>query len=250
MEQKERKTYGIVNNSQNQKLKNEILAENGKVIEIPQLLTQEIKLENEAEGIIQNILHFDWLVFSDVFAVEYFLKILEERDFDLFELDNLRVCSFGESVSDQLRFVQLHTDVVASNLNAESIFREISYYIADVDELRKTKFLIIKAESKEIDLLELFEKENILFQTLPIYKFTTLEKKEVARLKTLLIGGAIDELLFTSVEDFLVIEEIFRGEILRDFLSEVVLSAKGEASFDFLKEKGFEPRMFIQNKRG
>ncbi len=51
---------------------------------------------------------FDWIVFPDLYSVDFFLANVPEK----FALDELTVCALGDSISDRLRFSQLHADII------------------------------------------------------------------------------------------------------------------------------------------
>lgn len=242
-------TCGIVQNSTNKSIISELFKKNRKIVEFPKFKTESILIDKKTQKIIEGIQDFEWLVFTDVLSVEYFLEILEKLKFELFGLDNLRVCSFGESVSDRLRFVQIHSDVIPSRLTAAKIFNEISNYIFDDDEFRQTKFLILKGDSKENELTELLKKEKVFTQELSVYKYFKGNISQLSKLKSLLIGGAIDEFVFTSPIDLLGLKYIFENDF-HELFAEIDVLASDESTFRSLIENSLKPKMFIQSKRG
>jgi uroporphyrinogen-III synthase len=117
---------------------------------------------------------------------------LEINNFELFELDELRVCACGESISDKLRFQQLHADVIPQKSFVENVLQAI----IDYENPNGLKFLIAKKGTKIAELL----REN----GANVEEIETYKEKEIpnfAKLKSLLKGGAIDEFIFTSPED-------------------------------------------------
>lgn len=249
LNQKNQKTYGVVNSPQNKKLINEILNKKGKLIKFPNLPTQRISFDGFSQEIIENVRNSEWLIFTDIFAVDYLIEILKEKDFDLFDLDNLRVCSLGEVVSDQLRYVQLHTDVVASSFDPGTIFEEISNYIADEDELKKSRFLLIKGKSSKEKLLRYIKDRGAIVEKFSVYEFILPEKKEITKLKALLIGGAIDEFIISSPVDFLILEALMPDENLNFVFNDLDLFAENAIAYNFLLEKGYKPKLLTPKIR-
>jgi len=93
------KTYAIFDTAASRKIIGDLEKRRAKVILFPPIETEKINFERSAE-IFADLHRFDWLIFTDVLAVEYFLESLAEIDFDLYALDDLRVCALGEAVSD------------------------------------------------------------------------------------------------------------------------------------------------------
>lgn len=243
--QKIQTNIGIIKSSANRKIVSDLLAQDAKIIEFPTPKIKRILPENWIET-IEQLSDFDWLVFTDILAVEYFLEILEEREFDLFELDNLRVCSYGEAVSDRLRFVQLHSDVIPSNLEVGNIFKEITAYIADEKDLKDSKFLIIKGGLDESEIVKLFNAQDVFVREISVYQSMKESSKELTVSKSLLLGGAVDEFIFTSPIDYLFLKQFFAIGNLQDLLAGTKIIASDETTFQFLRENGFKPKLIVQ----
>lgn len=243
LDQNTQTTCGIVKTLTNKRIISELIKQERKIIEFPMLKTEGIKIDEKSQKIIENLHDFDWLIFTDVLAVEYFLEILNKLEFDLFVLDNLRVCSLGESVSDRLRFVQIHSDIIPSRLTVDKIFDEIFNYIIDEDELMQTKYLILKGDSIKAEITEKLKAKKVFVKEFTVYKYLKEKTGEFSKLKTLLIGGAIDEFIFNSPIDLLNLKQLFK-EDFRDLFAEINVLASDEGTFRFLIENGLKPKMF------
>lgn len=240
------KTYALFQTPGNQKLIAKLKKQSAKVFVFPPLETVSISLGENQRKITENLARFDWIIFADVFAVEYFLRILEENAIDLYELDNLRVCALGEAVSDRLRFAQLHADVIPTLIETETIFRTLVEYLGG-KSLNELSFLFPKENSINCDLTEKLKKAGAFVLELPIYKINLFSGKEFTKLKILLENGAIDEFIFSSAEDVLALRRYFSDEV-ENVRREVKTSAIGEAAFQTLREYGFKPRVFPSQK--
>ncbi len=239
------KTYAFFETPLNKKLAVQLANNNVKSFLFPTLETEKITLLNEEKiALLKNINVFDWLIFTDVLAVDYFLETLTENEIDFFELDAVRVCAFGEAVADRLRFDQIHADLIPNSLTAESIFSNISVYVGE-SGLVDLKFLLIKEISTNFEINELLKKKNIELTELLIYKAKDFDKNNIARLKTLIKGGAIDEFVFSSPEDLIALKNCFAGEDLEKLFAEVKISAVDANTFQNLKENNFKAHYFI-----
>ncbi len=106
------KTYALFANNAIQKIIARLENQSVNIILFPNIEISEILLDEKAEGILKNLNRFDWIIFPDIFAVDFFLRALENLRIDFFELDAVRVCAFGETVADRLRFSLVHADVI------------------------------------------------------------------------------------------------------------------------------------------
>ena len=184
------KTFAIFDTPLNKKLISQLTSDNQNLILFPHFTKTAIETDNF------DLASYDWLIFTDINTVDFFVECLEKRNINLFELDELRVCAFGEAVSDKLRLRQLHADVIPAKLDVNTVISAIKEYESDFESQR---FLIINTKNSEKNLEHAFESENANFDVLSVYEFDKLEISP--RLKALIKGGAIDEFIFNSPED-------------------------------------------------
>jgi uroporphyrinogen-III synthase len=220
------KTFAIFDSPLNKRIIND-LNERGQNVIIFQhfnkikLDLRDFKLENQ-----------DWLIFTDVNTVDLFVESLTEIGVSLFELDELRVCAFGETVSDKLRIYQLHADVIPAKLDSDSVIFAIKEYEYEFDSKR---FLILNREDPANEIVKAFQKENATFEVRSLYKFerSTISPKSKALLK----GGAIDEFIINSTEDICNFVELTNDK-------EIVVAATDSIIFQSLKENGLNAKFF------
>lgn len=249
-ENKVEKTYAVVSVGRNRKLIESLRALNHKIIEIPASGFEKIWLGEEKIEVLKNIAQYDWLVFPDVFAAEFFLEILDENEYEMFELDHLRVCVFGEATADRLRYAQIHTDVIPPKNTKETIFAALTDYVAGESSLSDLKFLIVKKINENIELTDELDKLKIFYREVAIYRSKPATGEETAKLKALILGGAIDEFVFTSSEDWETLREIFSGANIKKLLGGTLISATDEATRQTLNENDIAARIFnFQNEK-
>jgi len=236
------KTYGLFANPINNKLISELKKKGEDVLLFPLIETEKVELTETAAKNLKNLTVFDWIIFTDVFAADYFIEALREREIDFFELDNLTVCAIGETVADRLRFVQVHADVIPSKINVEAVFSEISQFVGG--NFGGLRFLIINERSSDLTLIEKLKAEQAIVEELPLYKAEFEEKSEVIKLKTLLKNGAVDEFIFSSPDDLPSLKFLTSEADLTRLLSEIRVSAVSEIVYQSLQENGFRPLYF------
>ncbi|MDQ6785412.1 MAG: uroporphyrinogen-III synthase [Acidobacteriota bacterium] len=237
------KTYALVSSPLNKRLAGRIEMSGCKVIQFPPIETQKVAFDKKSGVLITEWLNFDWLIFFDVFAVDYFLQTLEENQMDFFELDEFRVCALGEAVADRLRFVQLHADVIPQSVETGAVFDALSAYIGE-DMIMSKSFLLVKKRSPENEINIRLSEKGAIVAELEIYRASFTETGENVRLKTLLKGGAIDEFVFSSTEELIALKELLSPDLLAEVLFETDVSATDDVTFQSLKEYNLKPKYF------
>lgn len=228
------KTFALFPDFNNKKIVSELENAHLKVYKFPVIETEKT-LSDKSNEIITNLKRYDWIIFPDVLAVDFFLGILEENNIDFFDLDEIRVCAFGEAVSDRLRFVQLHADVIPNTLEPETVLAALKNYIA-ASEFENLRFLLPKESSAEIEIKKELAELNAEIDELPVYRIQIAERDELSKLKALLKGGAIDEFVFCSPTDFIALDYIFNNEPLERIFADVKVSAIDNSVFQTARE--------------
>jgi uroporphyrinogen-III synthase len=237
------KTYALFSNPANRKIIAWLEKKGAKIFQFPLLETEKMVLDEKSIADIKNLNAFDWIIFPDILTVDYFLQILEENAIDLFEMDSVQVCAFGETVADCLRFVQLHADVIPTLVEPANVFLALSDYIGK-DELHNLKFLLPKETSDEFEIKKKLVESGASVVELPIYQAKISRAVETARLKILLKGGAIDEFIITLPTDLIALKHYFNNRIISKTLSEINVSTIDKAMVQTLKEHNLEADFF------
>lgn len=243
------KTYAVFANPANRKLIEELENNGSKVFQFAPLETVKIEAGKNPETIENSLAECNWIIFHDVFSVEYFLEILEKKAIDLFELDEIRVVACGEAVADKLRFVQLHADIITASDETSDVFARVLSYVGET-EMAETIFLIPKEIAYSSALTEKLIKTGAKAAEMPVYQILINDKKEYTKLKTLLKGGAIDEFIFTSPEDVFYIKNYFSLEALPELFSDTKVSGTNEITVHSLNEIKLGAKRFYNIKRG
>lgn len=233
------KTYAIFAHPANRKFIEDLEKKGAKIWLFPPIETEKLPLEHSAIELMKNLGGFDWLIFPDVLTVGYFLENLEEHAIDFYELDAMRICAFGETVADCLRFASVHADVVPVSVKSDTLFAEIVEYVGE-DELNNVKFLFLKQAETENSLLKKMKEKCAPVFELPVYKVKVKDKVKLTKLKTLLCGGAIDEFIFSSPSDFVALANYFKTENVADLFSDTKVSVTDRVVLQTARENNFE----------
>ncbi len=228
------KTYAIFETAANRKIIADLKNSNANVLIYPAIDAAKKELNETETAYLNDLNQFDWLIFADVLAVEYFLEILETNAFDFYDLDDLRVCAIGETVSDRLRFASIHADVIPSKIDSQKVFSALSDYIGEA-EIGNLKFLYLNGGA-ENQLTENLRNANAEVAEISIYSLSANENSELIRLKTLLKGGAIDEFIITAPTDLIWLTYYFKPANLTAALHETNIAATDGVMFQAAKE--------------
>ncbi len=237
-----KKRYGLFAGAVNKKLIAGLAEKGVDVLIFPAITTIKKDLNEHWRSILLNLADYDWLVFTDVFSAAFFIESLRELEIDLFDLDSLRVCAFGEAVSDCLRFEQIHADIIPTKIETEQIFTVISAFAED--NLQGIKFLVIKETSVKPSIIERLTQAQADVEVISIYEGMFADKSEIIKLKALLKGGAVDEFIFSTAADLVSLKLLFPDEDLVSVLNEVKVSVTIETVYQALLENGLRPLYF------
>lgn len=224
------KTYGLFPAKTKEKFISDLKKKGANIVLFPSFTAEKIDFNI---SFVENLQTFDWIIFTDIFAADVFLEMLKETDFDLYEFDNFRVLAAGEAVADRLRFEQIHSDIIPTNLSTEPMFQAISDYEINVKDV---KFLVLKESEREVELTRFLKNADAEVSETAVYKLNF--QTEFPKLKALVKGGAIDKIIFASPEEIITFQKIFAPESLAEILKETEVSATNEVTKKSLWENG------------
>jgi uroporphyrinogen-III synthase len=241
----ESKIYALFANPSSRKLITEMEKLKIEIKVFPPVEIEKNILNPHEKEILSNLKNYDWLIFQDVPAVDFFLENLEENAIDAFELDYLRICAIGETVADRLRFSAVHSDVITKTSVCETVLTEMIDYIGE-NELSELKILIPKSNLHD-ELPQQLKTKVAQITVLPIYTVKdSCGNLEATKLNVLLKSGAVDEFIFASPVDLIALKHRLKNENLLDILAEVEVSAVDSQTLQMLREQNL-PRAGLFN---
>jgi uroporphyrinogen III methyltransferase/synthase len=179
---------------------------------------------------IENLYGYDWLVFTSVNGVDYFLKRFEALGHDVSELDELRVCAIGEATSVRLREARIHVDVVPLQFKAEGAYAAIESYLGGRAELERLNFLIPRAAVARDYLPKALEEAGARVDAVPAYRTVRPEASDRGRIAGLLAGGGVDCITFTSSSTVKNFAQLFDTTDLSHLLEGVAVACIGDVT--------------------
>lgn len=177
---------------------------------------------------IENLYGYDWLIFTSVNGVDYFLRRLETRGHEVSELDDLRVCAIGEATAYHLREARIHVDVIPEQFKAEGAFAAIETYVGGREGIERLNFLIPRAAIARDYLPKALEEAGARVDVVPAYRTVRPQTSERGRVEALLAGGAIDCITFTSSSTVANFAQLFDTTDLSQLLKGVSIACIGD----------------------
>jgi uroporphyrinogen III methyltransferase/synthase len=177
---------------------------------------------------IENLYGYDWLIFTSVNGVDYFLRRLEALGHDASQLDDLRVCAIGEATADQLREARIHVDVIPEQFKAEGAFAALESYLGGPGGLNRLNFFIPRAAIARDYLPKALEEAGARVDVVPAYRTVRPQTSERGRVEALLAGGAVDCITFTSSSTVVNFAQLFDTTDLSQLLEGVRVACIGD----------------------
>lgn len=189
---------------------------------------------------ITDLFGYDWLIFTSVNGVDFFLRRLATLAHDVSELDELRVCAIGTATADRLRDAHIHVDVVPEQFKAEGVFAAIESYIGGRAQFDRLNFLIPRAAVARDYLPQALAEAGARVDAVPAYRTVPPQTNDRARVEAMLVGGAVDCITFTSSSTVHNFAQLFDTTDLRALLQGVRVACIGDITAHTATEYGLQ----------
>jgi len=199
-----------------------------RIVACPTIEIIEPESYAQLDEAIDNLYGYDWLIFTSVNGVNYFLRRLQTLGHDASALDELRVCAIGEATFNCLREAQVHVDVIPQDSKAEGVFASLELYIGGREKLAGLRFLIPRAAIARDYLPRALEAAGARVDVATTYRTVRPETSGRGRIEALLAGGAVDCITFTSASTVENFARLFDATDLRELLDGVAVACIGE----------------------
>jgi uroporphyrinogen III methyltransferase / synthase len=210
----------------------------GRVFTWPKLDVRPLDNYDPLDESIENLFGYDWLVFQNVNAVDFFLRRFRERGHEISELDGLRVCGAGGGAINKLESSQVHVDVIPVPPSAQAVFGAIAIYAGGSDHLRGLNFLIPNADTA-IDYLSVaLQDAGARVDSVATYRTCPADNAALARIHSLIMGGAVDCVAFTTSAEVRDLSVVFDTHDLGRLLRNIAIACMDETCVPTIAEFG------------
>lgn len=205
-----------------------------EVVEAPAIRIEPPSSWAPLDQAIQALPSYDWVLFTSVNGVKYFLQRMRSLGMDTKGLKAVKLAAIGPATREELETHALAVDVVPERFIAEEVFRALKRS----GPLRGRRALLPRADIAREALPELLRKEGMQVDVVVAYR-TVTAREDIRRGVDLVTRGLIDAVTFTS------------GSTVRSFFSAVedreslrgkfIPASIGPITSRALREQGFEP---------
>jgi len=189
---------------------------------------------------IDNLFGYDWVLFRNKNAAEYFLARFE-KDHTVDELDNVRVLAIGDGSGERLARSHIHVDVALERASVGSLISALEAYAGDISGLN------ILAPSAGL-LADGFEEQlrnrGARVDNVVAYR-TVPDKARLVELQTLLIGGGIDWIGFANPAHLAEFAQVFDSCDLPGMLTDISVACGGDDTANAAIRFGLAPLVTV-----
>jgi uroporphyrinogen III methyltransferase / synthase len=177
---------------------------------------------------LEHLYGYDWIIFTSVNGVDYFLRRLESQKHEINELDALRVCAIGEATAERLHQAHVHVDVIPEEFKAEGVFAALQSYAGSREALGGLNFLIPRAAVARDFLPVALEGAGARVDVIAAYRTFQPNGTDRGRVGALLAGGGVDCIAFTSSSTVRNLGAMFDTHDLSSLLAGVTVACIGD----------------------
>jgi uroporphyrinogen III methyltransferase/synthase len=219
-----------------------------RVIVCPTIEISEPASYDRLDEAIDHVYGYDWIIFTSVNGVEYFLRRLQARGHQASELDELRVCAIGEATAESLVAGHVHVDLIPDQFKAEGVFAALETFVGGREALNGINVLIPRAAVARDYLPKALEDAGARVDVVTAYRTVQPEGLDRGRVSAMLAGGAADCIAFTSSSTVRNLAQLFDTNDLSDLLNGVAVACIGDITANTAAEHGLkvdiQPREF------
>ncbi|MBP1930392.1 uroporphyrinogen-III synthase [Ammoniphilus resinae] len=163
----------------------------GEVVEFPVIQLLPPRDLTKLDQVIHDIEHYDWILFTSVNGVHFFMKRMEELGVEISSLRS-QIGAVGPRTASVLETYGLHVDVVAKEYTAEGLLQELGSSIQV-----GTSLLLPRANIARKVLPEQLLEWGMRVDDVVVYE-TVQNREGIAAIQAELKQGKIDIVTFTS----------------------------------------------------
>ena len=184
---------------------------------------------------ISNLESYQWLLFTSVNGVKYFLQRLRFQGKDIRDLKGIKIGAIGPKTANQWHQLGIVPDLVPDEYRAEAVVEAFREW-----DTQGVRILIPRAAKARKILPEQLRKMGARVDLVDAYK-TISPKGDTAEIRDMLEKGTIDMVTFTSSSTVTNFVKMFdsREELANKLMKQVSLACIGPITADTAGKQGF-----------
>jgi uroporphyrinogen III methyltransferase / synthase len=215
-----------------------------RVLHCPTIEIAEPASYGPLDRAIENLSHYDWIIFTSKNGVGAFIARLKQLGKDVSIVD-CKILAVGSSTAAALERAGLKATLVPEQFRAEGALVGLKAYYGDDSLLRGRRFLFPRAaQGRELLVVEL-ERLGAQVDLIEAYRTQSPDGAR-AQLLEISAGGSIDAVVFTSPSTILNMAELLSPEPLSGFLKGSAVACIGPITAAAARDCGLEPEICPQ----
>ena len=184
---------------------------------------------------IEAIESFQWLLFTSVNGVQYFLKRLEALGKDVRDLKGIKIGAIGPKTAEIWHGLGIKPDLIPGEYRAEAVvesFKKLG--------IKGTNILLPRAATAREVLPEELRKMGAQVEVVPAYR-TVRPDNDTVKVREMLEKGGIDMVTFTSSSTVNNFVEMFKTDVrkLQKWMGSVAVACIGPITAKTAQKNGF-----------
>ncbi|HYE75475.1 MAG TPA: hydroxymethylbilane synthase, partial [Blastocatellia bacterium] len=168
-----------------------------EVIACPTIEIRAPETWDSLDHAVSNLRDYQWLAFTSVNGVDYFLKRLDALGRGRAELTQLKVCAVGRKTSERLKEERIQIDLVPERFTAEALVEAFIKRFGVGQRLRGAKMLLPAARTTRDIVRPALNKIGVDVDVVEAYQNVVPEATSAA-VQTLINSTQADYVIFTS----------------------------------------------------
>jgi hydroxymethylbilane synthase len=202
--------------------------------------TIEIKEPSSWEQLDRALIHlswYDWLAFTSVNGVEYFLGRMDALGHGRYELESHRICAVGSKTAERLESENIVVDLTPERFTAEALAWEFAERFGVRQQLYGSRMLLPASRTTRDVIRPAMEKIGVYVEVVEAYQTVTPAAKgeNVARL---LRDADADYIVFTSPSTVANLAAILETDHLASHLANTRVACIGPVTAEAARSHG------------
>lgn len=210
-------------------------ASGADVMEFPTIETVAPPSWDSLDKAIDRLPDFDWVIFTSVNGVRFFVQRLRERGGDIRDLKGIKICAIGPKTAEAIENSGVRVDITPSEYRAEAI-------IASLGEAAVSgkKILIPRAKVAREVLPEELKKMGAEVTVADAYVTIKPEGRR-EEVREMLKKGEISAVTFTSSSTVANFMEMLGEDDARKLMNGTVVASIGPITSETARKYGLDP---------
>jgi uroporphyrinogen III methyltransferase / synthase len=204
----------------------------GDPVEFPTIEVVPPESWDALDGAIRRIEEYDWLIFTSVNGVVYFLERLNAGGKDIRSLKGIKLCAIGPRTAQEIERMGVRVDLMPAEYVAEALIEQMGR-----QDLTGRRILIPRAAVARDILPDALTRMGARVDLVTAYR-TIRPTRDVEWVKNLLQGRQISVITFTSSSTVRNFVETFGPEEARQLLNGVAVACIGPITAKTVEEYG------------